>query len=86
MLLNEKKYANNLKDFYSNLGADFVKQLPAAKNKFGKNSVLNKVSNYFKFKTMNKVDVTILLSNVDHKNDAVLMKCWKENAKTMLKY
>ena len=35
----KKKNANNFKDFYSNLAADLVNRLPAAKNIFGKNSV-----------------------------------------------
>ena len=51
---NEKKNTNTLKDFYSNLAADLVNQLPAAKNKFGMNfvkeyySALNRSSDSFK--------------------------------------
>ena len=52
---NEKKNANSFKDFYSNLAADLVNRLPAAKNIFGINSVkeyysaLNIPSGSFKF-------------------------------------
>ena len=68
---NEKKNANTLKDFYSNLAADLVNRLPAGENIFGMNSakeyypVLNIPSDSFKLQLTNKEKVFKILSNVD---------------------
>ena len=68
---NEKRNDNNCKDFYSNLAADLVNRLPAAKNIFGINfvkeycSVLNIPSHSFKLQLVNKDEVFKILSNVD---------------------
>ena len=68
---NEKKNANTLKDFYSNLAADLVNRLPSGENIFGMNSVkeyypvLNIPSDSFKLQLTNKEKVFKILSNVD---------------------
>ena len=68
---NEKKNANTFKDFYSNLAADLVNRLPAAKNIFAMNSikeyysVLNTPSDSFKLQLTNKEGVFKIFSNVD---------------------
>ena len=68
---NEKKNANIFKDFYSNLAADLVNRLPAAKNILGMNSVkeyysaLNIPSDSFKLQLTNKEEVFKILSSVD---------------------